>query len=232
MVDSVPWVATAGRSCLCSPISMPSMLANSPTESRQRGEGRRLPGPKMAATEGSPPLLRQTKGALHPPCGLSVLMVCWCLWPSLWLAYSWMRVFHTCGPHRRPCFQECFLWKDTCFAGLQSRWPKPLGSRLSSPEAGPASAACGPGAAPAHNSPVIAPTGHLLQCRPRALQNARLIKTIMGIHTGLFFPGGGCGVDLSSLTQILCFERGKPCKPREKGRKFTRTTKLPEHTEL
>ena len=183
-MDSVPWVATAGRACLCFHITMLSVLANSPTESGQRGEGQRSTGSKMVATQGSPHHCRQTKGAPNLPWGLYISISCWPLWPAL---CSWMRVSCTRGPHRRHCFQECFLWRDTCLAGLWSRWPEPLGSLASSAEAGPASAACGPGSAPAHNSPVTAPTNHLLQGRPYALQNVWLIKTIMGAHPGLFF---------------------------------------------
>lgn len=151
-----------------------------------------MPGPKMAATEAAATPSSRQRDLPHPPCELCISVLRWPLWPALWLSYSWTRVLHTRGPHRLHCFQECFLWRDTCFAGLQSRWPETLGSQASSPKARPASVACRPGAAPAHNSPVIAPTSHLLQCRPCALQNVRLIKTIMGAYTGLFFPSRGC----------------------------------------
>lgn len=48
---------------------MPSVLANSPIESSRRREGQRLPGPKMAATEGSPPI---SSSGQRKPCTHSV----------------------------------------------------------------------------------------------------------------------------------------------------------------
>lgn len=53
---------------------MSCVLANSLCESGQRGDGQKLPGPKTAAAESSSPhpphTRKQTKGVLHPPCGL------------------------------------------------------------------------------------------------------------------------------------------------------------------
>lgn len=148
-----------------------------------------MPGPKMATTEGSP-LPQADKGS--PVHRLCISVSPWPLWPALWLPESWMRVPCTRRLHQRCRFQECFLWKATCFAGLQSRWPEPLGSGLSALRPGRHLQPAGPGEAPAHNSPITAPTSHLLQRRPCALQNVWLIKTIMGAHTGLFFPSRGC----------------------------------------
>lgn len=184
MWDSAPWVATAGRGCLYFHRAMPGGPAHSPIESGQRGEGQRLPGSK-----GSPTPSQADKGSPAPASWAVHLMSRWPLWPA---PCSWKRLPRTHGPRRWHCFQECSLWRDTCLAGLRSRWPEPLGSRASSTEARPASAACGPGTAPAHNSPVTAPTNHLLRGRPCAPQNVWLIKMIMGAHTGLFFPSRGC----------------------------------------
>ena len=146
--------------------------------------------PKWLLQKAAPQPPQADKGS--PLCRLCISTSLWPLWSTLWLSGSRARVPHMRGLHQSCRFQDCFLWRATCFAGLQSRWPEPLGSRAPSPKAGPASAACGPGEAPAHNSPVPAPTSHLLQCRPCALQNVWLIKTIMGAHTGLFFPSRGC----------------------------------------
>lgn len=183
-------MAMAGRSCLHSHITRPSVLANSPTERGQRVRGCLTPKWLLQRQPPSPQADKRLSRTRLVELYISVLRQS--SWPVLWLSYSWTRVLCTRGSHRLHYFQECFLWRDTCFAGLQSRWPETLGSQASSPKARPASAACRPGAAPAHNSPVIAPTSHLLQCRPCALQNVRLIKTIMGAYSGLFFPSRGC----------------------------------------
>lgn len=189
--DSVPWVATADKGCLRFHITMLSRLAHSPIESRQRAEGQRL----------YPHPLRQIKGALPRPQPRG-LCTSWPLWPA---PYSWTRLPRTHGPRRRHCFQECFLWRDTCLAGLRSRWPESPGSRASSAEARPASAACGPGTASAHNSPVTAPTDHLLQGGPCAPQNVWLIKTIMGAHTGSSFPAEVAELISTALSVGLLF---------------------------
>lgn len=166
----------------------------------------------MPSPKGSPTPLRQTKGAPHGLVGYV---------PHVTLAivaapYSWVRLPRTHGPRRRHCFQECFLRRDTCLAGLQSRWPEPLGSRASSTEARPASAACEPGMAPAHNSPVTAPTNHLLQGRPCAPKNVWLIKAIMGAHTGYSFPAEVAELISTALSRVFfvvvlffCFGKGK-----------------------
>lgn len=130
-----PWGASAlwAVSPQLTGLSMSCVLANSLCESGQRGDGQKLPGPKTAAAESSSPphphthVSRQRESRTHPV-GCAAQSH-WSLWSALRLSYSWTRVSRTCGPYRRPCFQECFFWKDTCFAGLRSRWPEPLGCR-------------------------------------------------------------------------------------------------------
>lgn len=129
-----PWGASAlwTVSPQLAGLSMSCVLTNSLCESGQRGDGQKLPGPKRLLQKAAPPTLphtlKQTKGVPHPPCGLrsSVTLV---IVVSSQAVLQLDKGVRTCGPYRRPCFQECFFWRDTCFAGLQSRWSEPLGSR-------------------------------------------------------------------------------------------------------
>lgn len=83
MGGSVPWVATAGRGGRGFCMTVPSMLAHSPTESSQRGEGQRLLGPEMAATESSlqPPTTRPKadKGSPTPTAWVVPLHISWAI---------------------------------------------------------------------------------------------------------------------------------------------------------
>lgn len=157
------WQAgAAGASVLPCPACWPTAPLRAARGERVRGCWALRWLLQKAASSPLPPDPKQTKGAPHPLHGLCLFTSPGPLWPAFWLSSSWAREPHAHGPHQRNCFQECFLGRATCFAGLQSRWPEPLGARASSPEAGAASVACGPGEAPAHNSPVTAPTSHLL----------------------------------------------------------------------
>lgn len=171
-----------------------------PTAPLKADRGERVRG--CLAPKGSPHTPQADKGSPVPPSWAVPLRV------MLAIVASFLQldegVPHTYA-HRWPCFQECFLWRDTCLAGLWSRWPKPLGSRASSSEARPASAACGPGPAPAHNSPVTAPTHHLLQGRPCAPQNVWLIKTIMGHTRRYSFPAEVAELISTALSRVCCF---------------------------
>ena len=148
---------------------MSCVLANSLCESGQRGDSQKLPGPKTAAAESSSPhpphTLKQTKGVPHPPCGLrsSVTLVIVVSSqavlqldkgvPHMWAIGS--PAFRNVSFGRTPALLDCGA------DGL-SLWDP----GAASPEAGPASAARGPGVAPGHNSPTSAPSSHLLECRP------------------------------------------------------------------
>ena len=158
---------------------MPCVLANRPRESRQRGDGQRLPGPKMATAERSA-VHRQVgrQRESHSPLPRAV------------------RLSHAghCGQlsgcptagQGCPAPVGCTAFRNAFFGGTPASLdggtdgPSLLDPGASSPKAGPASAACGSGAAPAHKGPAADPPAICSGADLCAPQNVRLIKAITG----------------------------------------------------
>lgn len=129
---------------------------------RYKRRGQRLLGPQMAATQSDPHPSQLDKGC--PSQGATDLNVTLAIVASL-IALQLAEVPRAHQPHRLPQFHEGFLWRDTCFGGLQSRWPESLGSQLLAPKWSqhlqPSDCV-----GPAYNRPATASTRHLLQLRP------------------------------------------------------------------
>lgn len=144
----MPWAAAAGRGRACCWPTAPARADG--------GDGVRGGLAPKCCYRRQPPAPSGRQRGPHPPWAVP-LNVTPAVVASALAALELTRVPRTRGPHQQHRFQECFLCRATCFAGLQSRWPEARGPGL---------AACRSAEAPAHNSPGPAPSSHLLQDRP------------------------------------------------------------------
>lgn len=144
---------------------MPCVLAYSSHERGQSEEVRGLPSPKMAATESSPHPTQADKRSPVPSLW-AVHAVMLAIGVSSDLSYSWTGCPAHVGCPGGTAFREPFFGGTPALLACGADGLSLLDPGAGSLEARPASAACRPGEAPAHNSPATAPTSHLLQHRP------------------------------------------------------------------
>lgn len=152
------------------------------------GEGRRLPGPKRLLQKAAPTRLRQTKGAPHPACGLCDSV------PLAPVVSSQVVLQLDEGAPHTWAAQAALLSGMLSLQGHLLCWPAEQMAGASGTPGLPARgrASICTGAAPAHSGPAAAPPAICSSADLCAPQSVRLIKTIMGAHTGLFFPSRGC----------------------------------------